>query len=44
MGTRIRTVNKIGKGKSGGAGKALGGKTEGQKPIRFEKSHDLTEI
>ena len=37
-------MNKIGKGKSGGAGKALGGKTEGQKPIRFEKSHDLTEI
>lgn len=37
-------MNKIGKGKSGGAGKALGGKAEGQKPIRFEKSHDLTEI
>lgn len=37
-------MNKIGKGKSGGAGKALGGKTEGQKPTRFEKGHDVSEI
>ena len=37
-------MNKIGKGKSGGVGKALGGKAEGQKPTRFEKGHDVSEI